>query len=223
MATAWPNLNVLELVLRPWRHMVRIPTTPLRCLVPFAMHCHSLTRLNLLLDARSVSPLDLSPQHHKQILVNLGSSPIDDPVPVSVAAFLSSVFPLVYIRSERRYSEPWNKVTPLVELFGAVRDQEREKAVKAIEGNEESSVELVKCELLCSFVSSLDTKYVILKGFMQQSYHIKQTRRLSHPRRVKVADPNGGRHLIMIHRLHQRLCHPVMSDRTASQIQSQYD
>lgn len=154
MASAWPRLNILDLVSKPRKPLVRVPKpkTTLRCLVPFANHCPSIEALTLVIDAPGVSRLDLLTEHHKLGYIDLGRSPSEDTG--SVATFLSGLSLSIKIKSEGHYSEQWNEVTALVKPFRAVRHQERRKAVTAIEENKESSVQFVKCKFLCPFMSS---------------------------------------------------------------------
>ncbi|KAJ7607638.1 hypothetical protein DFH06DRAFT_1066622 [Mycena polygramma] len=144
LARAWPRLVTLELGVRFFIH--DDPRTTLLCLHPLAQHCRHLVRLAIALDATNVPTpeIDLWTRlpGDSLLYLDVAHSPISSPI--SVARFLSGVFPklttLTTIREDdnnldeqelqehgeliRRHHK-WKEVLVLLPHLSAVRAEGR--------------------------------------------------------------------------------------------------
>ncbi|KAJ7868059.1 hypothetical protein B0H14DRAFT_2346702, partial [Mycena olivaceomarginata] len=137
MTRAWPGIESLEL--SSYRSTTTRPRISLGCLLLFATYCRHLRRLVISFDG-TVLPTpqpgadNRSPQHslkHLDIEYSAISSPI------SVAGFLSGIFPRLEEISSRlrlddeqdpkemEFHDRWNEVQALLPHLAAIRADER--------------------------------------------------------------------------------------------------
>lgn len=132
MPVAWPRLERLELGVHKRSPGLSIITLP--DLIPFAKLCPDLNHLGILLDARKVIEYTSKPgngfQNRNLETLRVGDSPVGNPL--SVAAFLSDIYPnltTIYAAEDddpsSGFSAGWREVSRATETMAVIRDQER--------------------------------------------------------------------------------------------------
>ncbi|TRM69462.1 hypothetical protein BD626DRAFT_474165 [Schizophyllum amplum] len=142
LAESWPYIENLRVDTFYWRSDEHTPSATLAALVPFAIQCHNLTNLDILIDANVAPPLSVIPTgqfSRRRVGMHFGASPIQSPR--HVAAFLSALFPesgcVSYAdmasgsdtsrKVKTSYAEKWKEVDEHLALFLVVRAHERER------------------------------------------------------------------------------------------------
>lgn len=124
LAVAWPHIEELQLGTEypPSKTIITA-----RDLIPFARYCPNLQCLGIVFDARSGSlEPDSGPFSNNLTSLSVGNSPIDDPN--SVAAFLSSIFPIIDSvdtgSEDEIVDEMWMEVQRMLDIFQGDEYQE---------------------------------------------------------------------------------------------------
>jgi hypothetical protein len=130
LAKAWPQLSCFSLGTPNTAQ--RKPRVTLAGLIPLARYCRDLLTVSINIDASDVNISEARPAggtiNASFDCLNIGDSPISDPIPV--AAFLSDIFPkikVIYKFDGRDLDEnsTWRQVGPLIPTFVSIRSQER--------------------------------------------------------------------------------------------------
>ncbi|KAF7366143.1 hypothetical protein MVEN_00491200 [Mycena venus] len=134
LACAWPQIETLQLSGLYPRHA---PRATLACLQSFSRHCPRLCVLTFAIDATATPSVPVHPgtrlvQQHTLQKLDIVRSPLGSSTPISVARFLSALFPrLERIRTEREWDENDDE-DELLEHGDAIRLHRRWKEVQAL-------------------------------------------------------------------------------------------